>query len=122
MTLFWVVAACLIGAALLFVIPPLFMRRRADAELARSGMNISIYKNQLTELDVDLAAGDVDQTHYDKSRQEIERRLLEDTAMAEQAAVNSGKTLNIATTAVLVLAVPLAAVSQIGRASCRERV
>ncbi len=111
MTLFWVVAACLIGAALLFVIPPLFMRRRADAELARSGMNISIYKNQLTELDVDLAAGDVDQIHYDKSRQEIERRLLEDTAMAEQAAVNSGKTLNIATTAVLVLAVPLAAVS-----------
>lgn len=111
MTLFWVVAACLIGAALLFVIPPLFVRRKADAEIARSSMNISIYKNQLTELDTDLASGDVDQIHYDKSRQEIERRLLEDTAIVEQAAVNSGKTLNIATTAVLVLAVPLVAVS-----------
>ncbi len=111
MTLFWVVAACLVGAALLFVIPPLFMRREAAAELARSGMNISIYKNQLIELDIDLAAGDVDQVHYDKSRQEIERRLLEDTAVADKAAGSSGKTLNIATSVVLALAVPLVAVS-----------
>ncbi len=111
MTLFWVVAACLVGAALLFVIPPLFMRREAAAELARSGMNISIYKNQLIELDIDLAAGDVDQVHYDKSRQEIERRLLEDTAVADKAAGTSGKTLNIATSVVLALAVPLVAVS-----------
>ncbi len=111
MTLFWVVAACLVGAALLFVIPPLFMRREAAAELARSSMNISIYKNQLTELDIDLAAGDVDQVNYDKSRQEIERRLLEDTAMADKAAASSGKTLNIVTSVVLVLAVPLVALS-----------
>ncbi len=111
MTLFWVVAACLVGAALLFVIPPLFMRREAAAELARSGMNISIYKNQLIELDIDLAAGDVDQVHYDKSRQEIERRLLEDTAVADKAAGSSGKPLNIATSVVLALAVPLMAIS-----------
>ena len=111
MTLFWVVAACLLGAALMFVIPPLLLQRKTAAMLERSRINIAIYKNQLIELEEDLVAGDVDQAHYDKGRQEIERRLLEDTAMVEQAAVNSGKTLNVATTAVLVLAMPLAAVS-----------
>jgi cytochrome c-type biogenesis protein CcmH len=115
MTLFWVVAACLVGAALLFVIPPLFFngigRRKDVVTLERSRINVTIYKNQLTELETDLAAGDIDQAHYDKSRQEIERRLLEDTAVAEQATGSSGKTLNIVTTAVVALAVPLVAVS-----------
>jgi cytochrome c-type biogenesis protein CcmH len=115
MTLFWVVAACLVGAALLFVIPPLFLngagRNKSAAVLERSGINITIYKNQLTELETDLAAGDIDRTHYDKSREEIERRLLEDTAVIDKAAASSGKGLNIATTVVVALAVPLVAVS-----------
>lgn len=111
MTLFWVVAACLVGAALLFVIPPLFMQRQTAASLERSRVNITIYKNQLAELESDLAAGDIDQGHYDKSREEIERRLLEDTAVVEQAAGGSNKGVNIATTVVVALAVPVMAVS-----------
>lgn len=110
MTLFWIVAACLVGAALLFVIPPLFMQRKSAATLERSRINITIYKNQLAELESDLATGDVDQDHYDKSRQEIERRLLEDTAIVERGAGNSSKGLNIATTVVVALAVPALAV------------
>lgn len=111
MTLFWVVAACLVGAALLFVIPPLFLRNRPAAVLERGGINITIYKNQLSELETDLAAGDIDKAHYDKSREEIERRLLEDTAVVDQGAGSSGKGINIATTVVVALAVPLVAVS-----------
>lgn len=111
MTLFWVVAACLVGAALLFIIPPLFIRRTEKGVLERGQININIYKNQLSELERDLAAGDIDQAHYDKSRMEIERRLLEDTSAVEVAAAAApGKTLNIVTTAVVAIALPVSAV------------
>lgn len=109
MTMFWVVAAVFVVVALLFVIPPLFIQRKSAATLERSRINISIYKNQLTELETDLAAGDIDQDHYDSSRQEIERRLLEDTAVVDQAATGSSKGLNIATTVMVALVVPLVA-------------
>ena len=110
MTVFWIVAACLIGAALLFVVPPLFLRKESAAEVERRAVNISIYKNQLEELDIDLEAGDVSQEHYDKSRVEIERRLLEDVAAAEQSSGTTNKGLSMVTAAVVALAVPLVAV------------
>ncbi len=110
MTVFWVVAACLIGAALLFVVPPLFLRKESAAEVERRAVNISIYKNQLEELDIDLAADDVNQEQYEKSRAEIERRLLEDVAAAEQDTGKTGKSLSLTTAGVVVLLVPLVAV------------
>jgi len=110
MTVFWVVAASLLAAALLFVVPPLFLRKKNAADIERRSVNISIYKNQLEELDMDLAAGDIGQEQFDKSQQEIERRLLEDVSAAEQAAGKSGKGLSIATAVVAIVAVPLAAV------------
>lgn len=108
MTVFWIVAACLVLAALLFVVPPMF-RRESSEELGRREVNISIYKNQLSELEEDLAAGDVTQEHYDKSRQEIERRLLEDAAIADKAA-RSSKGLSTVSAVVVSLAVPAVAI------------
>jgi len=107
MTVFWVVAGCLLGAALLFVVPPLFLRKKNAADIERRSVNITIYKNQLEELDTDLATGDISQEQFDKSHQEIERRLLEDTDAAEQGEGKSGKGLSIATAVVAVVAVPL---------------
>ncbi len=115
MTVFWLVAACLLGAALLFVVPPLFLRKKNAADIEHRAVNITIYKNQLEELDVDLAAGDVTQEQFDKSRQEIERRLLEDVSAAEHGEGKSGKGLNIVTAIVAVVAVPLAAVLLYGK-------
>lgn len=115
MTVFWLVAACLLSAALLFIVPPLFLRKKNSADIERSLVNITIYKNQLEELDIDLAAGDVSQEQFDKSRQEIDRRVLEDTAVAEQGEGKSGKGLSIATAVVVVVAVPLASVLLYGK-------
>jgi len=115
MMVFWVVAASLLAAALLFVVPPLFLRKKNAAEIERRSVNISIYKNQLEELDMDLAAGDIGQEQFDKSQQEIERRLLEDVSAAEQAAGKSGRGLSIATAVIAVVAVPLAAVLLYGK-------
>lgn len=108
MTVFWIVAGALMLAALLFVIPPLF-QRRSQEDVGRAEINVSIYKNQLTELDADLAAGNIAQENYDKGRNEIERRLLEDTAVAEEAAKKTSNGLNITTAAVMFLAIPIAA-------------
>ncbi len=99
MTVFWVVVACLIGAALLFVVPPLLQRRDDATKIAHRAVNIAIYKNQLGELETELAAAELSQENYDKSCQEIERRMLEDASVADSAATQTGRGLNLATAA-----------------------
>ncbi len=115
MTVFWLVAVCLLGAALLFVVPPLFLRKKTAADIEHRAVNITIYKNQLEELDTDLATGDISQEQFDKSQQEIERRLLEDVSAVEQGEDKSGKGLSVVTAIVAVVAVPLAVVLLYGK-------
>ncbi len=109
MTVFWIVAACLVAAGLLFIIPPLFSRQQAT-EVQRAALNVSIYKNQLQELEVDRANGDLTEEYYTRAREEIERRLLEDTAVADSEAKAPAKALNVSTAVIVTLAVPVFAV------------
>src|SRR4030095_3050108 len=85
MILFWVINAILIVIALAFVLPPMLQRSpksnvKADDE--RRHANISVYRDQLSELEADLRNGIVAEDQYAQDREEIERRLLEDTASA----------------------------------------
>jgi len=84
-TLFWLVAAAAAAAVLLVVLRPLVTRRGA-ARLSRREANISIYRDELRELDADLAAGTLAREDYERSRLELEARLLEDVAAGEPAA------------------------------------
>ncbi len=77
MMIFVVVAALLLAAALLFVIPPLLQRRRPDT-VARSAVNITVYRDQLAELERDLENDIISREQYELGRKELERRLLED--------------------------------------------
>ena len=83
MILFWVICALLIVIALAFVLPPL-LQRSDDAEVAldeeRKQANIAVYRDQLSELEADLRNGIIAEDQYTQDREEIERRLLEDTA------------------------------------------
>jgi len=85
MMLFWVVCAVLIVIAFAFVLPTALQRddksQRAVAD-ERKLANIAIYRDQLSELEADLQNGIVSQDQYTQDRDEIERRLLEDTAGA----------------------------------------
>jgi cytochrome c-type biogenesis protein CcmH len=63
----------------------LWPARRRGRVSARE-VNISIHRDQLRELDADLAAGKIAPEDYDRSRREIERRVLEDVAAAEAPA------------------------------------
>jgi len=83
--LFWVVCALMIVIALAFVLPPALQRsNESDVKTgeARKQANIAIYRDQLTELEADLRNGIVSEEQYAQDREEIERRLLEDTATA----------------------------------------
>ncbi len=83
MMLFWVICALLIVIAFAFVLPTALQREdKSQKSLAdeRKLANIAIYRDQLSELEADLRNGIVSQEQYAQDRDEIERRLLEDTA------------------------------------------
>lgn len=82
---FWIVAGLLIAGALLFVLPPLLGRRPISGGASHALANINIYRDQLRELELDLAQGTIDQAHHDAARREIEKRVLEEGIDLEDA-------------------------------------
>ena len=113
MILFWVICAILILIALAFVLPPALQRSdKADvkSEDERRQANIAVYRDQLSELEADLRNGIVAEDQYAQDRDEIERRLLEDTAQV-QTKKTAPTTLNARNTAYLLgLGIPFIAV------------
>jgi cytochrome c-type biogenesis protein CcmH len=84
--LFWVICAALLLIALSFVLPPVLQRSEAsdrETENERRQANIAVYRDQLSELEADLRNGIVSQEQYAQDRDEIERRLLEDTTIVK---------------------------------------
>lgn len=83
MILFWVICALLLLIALAFVLPPALQRsEEADVKSddERKQANIAVYRDQLSELEADMRNGIVAEEQFAQDREEIERRLLEDTA------------------------------------------
>jgi len=107
MILFWVLGAALAAAALALVMRPLLSCGARERRTA-SEVNVSIHRDQLRELDADLAAGKLAREDHERARKELEARLLEDLAApAERAAQRPGRGLALAIGA----AIPLLAVA-----------
>ncbi|HEY8102527.1 MAG TPA: c-type cytochrome biogenesis protein CcmI [Burkholderiaceae bacterium] len=83
MITFWIAAALLILTALAFVLPPLLGKgnKKTDA-ISRDAFNIEILRNQLKELDADLAAGMLQQEQYELARNELQKRVLDEVSTA----------------------------------------
>jgi cytochrome c-type biogenesis protein CcmH len=77
-TAFWVIAVLLAAGALVFVLPPLLRRRRTAPGAAQDATNVAVYRDQLRELEADLAVGTLARDQYDEARRELEARLLDD--------------------------------------------
>jgi cytochrome c-type biogenesis protein CcmH len=77
-TAFWVIAVLLAAGALVFVLPPLLGRRRAAPGATRDDTNVAVHRDQLRELEADLATGTLARDQYEDSRRELEARLLDD--------------------------------------------
>jgi cytochrome c-type biogenesis protein CcmH len=112
MTIFIIVAVLLVGAALLFVVPPL-LKREAEESVERRTLNITVYRDQLAEMERDLQNDVLTQDQYQQGRQELERRLLDDVEDAPEspapAATAAPRTAR-ASAVVLAVLVPLLAV------------
>lgn len=111
MILFWVICAAFILIALVFVLPPALQRsaesdRKSDDE--RRQANIAVYRDQLSELESDLKNGIVSQEQYAQDREEIERRLLEDTKSERKRPVTSASARS--TAYALGIAIPIVAI------------
>jgi len=79
MIIFWLVGAILVAVALAFVLPPLLQGAATKTDAGgEKEANIAVYRDQIAELETDLANGIVSREQFDQDRDEIERRLLED--------------------------------------------
>lgn len=111
MTLFWIYAALLTAAALAVLVTPLVRgRSRAGAPVSRAASNLTVFRDQLAELDADLAAGTIGQDQWEAARADLQRGLLEDAGTAEAAPAAPAARSKAAAIVVLV-AVPLLSVS-----------
>ena len=84
MTLFWLIGAAVVAAALGWVLRPLLARKQAAAP-SRNAANVAIYRDQLRELEADRAAGTLAGEDYERARAELESRALQDAGEPEGA-------------------------------------
>jgi cytochrome c-type biogenesis protein CcmH len=112
MTLFWVVAGIFIVAALLFILPTLLRNKGSDTGVERDSTNVSIYQDQISELDNDLRNDILNQEQYNQSKYELQQRMMLD--MPEESSISVVKInskRSIATPVVLILLIPVLAIS-----------
>ena len=105
MTAFWFFGAALAALALVLLLRPL-LRARKSEKIGRAEANVSIYRDQLRELDADLAEGKLTAADHARSRAELDARLLADVAAPEAqipAARPGGRRLAL----ILIAVVPL---------------
>jgi cytochrome c-type biogenesis protein CcmH len=105
MILFWLICAGLIAIALAFILPTLLQRDSAASESNNAEANLEVYRDQLSELDADLANGLVSPEQYQQDRDEIERRLLEDVPTAESRAAKPALNVSLKPLAMSLIAI-----------------
>ena len=107
MTQFWIFTAGLMLLAMAFIVFPL-LRSRHRTGIGSDELNLSVFKQQLGELDSDLEAGILDQERYEAAKVDLEKELLTDVKdSADSASGPAGK--GAKWMALSALLVPLAA-------------
>ena len=113
MILFWVICALMIVIALAFVLPAVQRADKAEvtSDEGRKQANIAVYRDQLSELQADLRNGIIAEDQYAQDRDEIERRLLEDTANTRSKKTAGAPPITARGTAYLLgIGIPLVAI------------
>ena len=103
----FVLAAALLVAVTLVVLLRPWKRKPKAAAGSTSDINAGIYRDQLAELDRDLAAGTLGAEDHAQARAELQRRLLDDVSATDTPAAASAGMKR--TSLLLVLTMPLAA-------------
>jgi cytochrome c-type biogenesis protein CcmH len=105
----WLVMAVLTAVASLSIVVPLYRHRRR--ERLSGAEKLSIYRDQLSEVDRDLARGLIAESEAEAARTEIARRILRTGDAADEAGAKAetGESVRRLATVVAVLIVPFAA-------------
>jgi cytochrome c-type biogenesis protein CcmH len=107
--LLWLILAGLTVAALWAVLRPLTAPARSASD--RDG-DIAVYRDQLSEIDADLARGAIDAREAENARLEVSRRILRaDRAASGDGAVGAASPLHSRLSLAALIALPLAALA-----------
>ncbi len=82
MTVFISITALLTLLVVGWMVRPLW-RQQAHEGVSTKGLNTAIYRDQLLALERDLANGAISQADFEATRDEVQLRLLDDTAAAD---------------------------------------
>ncbi|NKB27167.1 MAG: c-type cytochrome biogenesis protein CcmI [Rhodobacteraceae bacterium] len=102
--IFWLIAAAVAATAVWVLLAPL--RAQPPAQSTGDSADMRIYRDQLAEVDRDLARGTLDAGEAARLRTEVQRRLLDADRAHQQAVVAAGAP--VGSLRVLTVAVPLA--------------
>ena len=106
MTPFLLIAVAMVALALAWVLVPLL--RHGTPGVGREISNIAILRDQLRELDADLATGTMPRDRYEQAKRELEERALEESREVRGAAAAPSQSAAW-TAAIIAGAIPIAA-------------
>ncbi len=112
--MFWIIAAVLVVIAFIFIVPPMLRTSpRVNTALnsdARRQQNILIAKEQLDDLEQRFERGEMDDTAYQITREELESALFDDVEVAEQDVKTNVTKISLVSTIAIALLIPVIAV------------
>jgi cytochrome c-type biogenesis protein CcmH len=85
MTVFWIVVALAVALVLALLFRP-FWLKATSANVSRRQLNAAIYREQMSRLERDRAENMIAESDYTQARSELQRRVIEDTSEADDAA------------------------------------
>lgn len=124
MMVFWIVAVLLIAAALLFLLPPLIQkgqRETSEDTFARDELNVTIFKDQVAELERDLSVGVVTQEQFETAKHDLERNFLQDnTTEADESMLLMDRVIGRSAAVVISILIPIMAVTLYNMLGAKE--
>lgn len=113
LALFALVATLLVVAVAAYVLTPLWRGARGAAGPAdRQATNLAIFRDQLNELDRELAEGTLAASDYEQAKAELQRRLLDEAKPEGTAKAADGASRSLAIA--LMVALPVLAIAGYG--------
>lgn len=110
MTEFWILCALLLAVALLFVVWPLWRSSVKNNEVIRDAANLDIFRDQIAEMDADLANGLLTPELYEQGKRELQARLVEEVKSPHGSGARVVRNPLKILALVLVVLLPLASV------------
>lgn len=86
MMTFWIISGLMMVFVLVLLIPPL-MSKKTLMGVEQKQLNVSLYREQMKELEYDLANRTLSMEHYEQAKSELEQRMMEDVSVSQKSTV-----------------------------------